>query len=107
MRDDETVTFYGATSSLEDNAWTTRIAEPSGEGVSRWHGDDDARRAVHDDQAQLLLGAKAGSVDFLKVRMRCGWRRCAAQIPGTARSEELCENLSDGCVRKAAYRGGW
>ena len=30
--------------SLEDSPWKTRIAEPKGKEVSRWHGDDDARR---------------------------------------------------------------
>jgi transposase len=46
--------------SLEDSAWKTRIAEPKGKGVSRWHGDDDARRAVYNNRARLLSGvAKA------------------------------------------------
>jgi hypothetical protein len=45
---------------LEDSAWKTRIAEPRGKGVSRWHGDDDARRAVYSNRARLLSGvAKA------------------------------------------------
>ncbi len=45
---------------LEDSPWKTRIAEPKGKGVSRWHGDDDARRAVYNNRARLLSGvAKA------------------------------------------------
>jgi hypothetical protein len=49
---------------LEDSAWKTRIVEPKGKGkgkgVSRWHGDDDARRAVYNNRARLLSGvAKA------------------------------------------------
>jgi IS5 family transposase len=45
---------------LEDSAWKTRIAEPKGKGISRWHGDDDARRAVYNNRARLLSGvAKA------------------------------------------------
>jgi hypothetical protein len=45
---------------LEDGPWKTRIAEPKGKGVSRWHGDDDARRAVYNNRARLLSGvAKA------------------------------------------------
>jgi hypothetical protein len=45
---------------LEDSAWKTRIAEPRGKGISRWHGDDDARRAVYNNRARLLSGvAKA------------------------------------------------
>ncbi len=31
---------------LEDSAWKSRIAEKKVAGVSRWHGDEDARRAV-------------------------------------------------------------
>jgi transposase len=41
---------------LEDSAWKTRIAEPKGKGISRWHGDDDARRAVYNNRARLLSG---------------------------------------------------
>jgi IS5 family transposase len=37
---------------LEDGPWKTRIAEPKGKGVSRWHGDDDARRAVYNNRAR-------------------------------------------------------
>jgi transposase len=45
---------------LEDGPWKTRIAEPKGKGISRWHGDDDARRAVYNNRARLLSGvAKA------------------------------------------------
>ena len=45
---------------LEDSAWKTRIAEPKGQGISRWHGDDEARRAVYNNRARLLSGvAKA------------------------------------------------
>jgi transposase len=45
---------------LEDGPWKTRIAEPKGKGVSRWRGDDDARRAVYNNRARLLSGvAKA------------------------------------------------
>jgi hypothetical protein len=45
---------------LEDSPWKTRIAEPKGKGVSRWHGDDAARRAVYNNRAWLLSGvAKA------------------------------------------------
>ncbi len=45
---------------FEDSAWKTRIAEPKGKGISRWHGDDEARRAVYNNRARLLSGvAKA------------------------------------------------
>lgn len=46
--------------SLEDGAWTTRIAEPKAKGFARWKGDQDARRAVYNNRARLLSGvAKA------------------------------------------------
>jgi hypothetical protein len=32
--------------SLDGGPWKTRIAEPRRDGFLRWHGDDDARRAV-------------------------------------------------------------
>src|SRR5580704_14055538 len=33
------------------------------------------------------FSAKAGSLDRLKVRMRCGWRRCVSQMRWTVRSD--------------------
>ena len=33
--------------------WKTRIAEPQRQGVARWHGDTDARRAVYNNRARL------------------------------------------------------
>jgi transposase len=41
---------------LEDGAWRSRIAEKKVAGVSRWHGDDEARRAVYDNRARLRSG---------------------------------------------------
>ena len=38
---------------LDGGAWKTRIAEPQRRGVSRWHGDQDARRAVYNNRARL------------------------------------------------------
>ena len=42
--------------ALEDGAWKSRIAEKKQPGVSRWHGDDDARRAVYNNRARLRSG---------------------------------------------------
>jgi hypothetical protein len=42
--------------SLDDGPWKTRIAEPRREGFLRWHGDDDARRAVVNNRTRLLSG---------------------------------------------------
>ena len=41
---------------LEDGAWRSRIAEKKVSGVSRWHGDAEARRAVYDNRARLRSG---------------------------------------------------
>ena len=41
---------------LEDGAWKSRIAEKKVPGVSRWHGDEAARRAVYNNRARLRSG---------------------------------------------------
>jgi hypothetical protein len=41
---------------LADGPWTTRISEPARRTVLRWHGDDDARRAVYANRVRLLSG---------------------------------------------------
>jgi transposase len=41
---------------LEDSAWKSRIAEKKVAGVSRWHGDEEARRAVYHNRARLRSG---------------------------------------------------
>src|SRR5215213_642854 len=38
---------------LDGGPWKTRIAEPQRRGVSRWHGDADARRAVYNNRTRL------------------------------------------------------
>ena len=38
---------------LDGGPWKTRIAEPQRKGVSRWHGDTDARRAVYNNRTRL------------------------------------------------------
>jgi transposase len=38
---------------LDGSPWKTRIAEPQRQGVSRWHGDEEARRAVYNNRARL------------------------------------------------------
>lgn len=41
---------------LEDSAWKTRIAEKKQAELSRWRGDDAARRAVYNNRARLRSG---------------------------------------------------
>ena len=38
---------------LEDGPWKSRIAEKKAAGVSRWRGDEEARRAVYSNRARL------------------------------------------------------
>jgi transposase len=46
--------------ALDDGAWKSRIAEKKVPDVSRWHGDEAARRAVYNNRARLRSGvAKA------------------------------------------------
>lgn len=45
---------------LEDGPWKSRIAAKKRPGISRWHGDIAARRAVYNNRVRLLSGvAKA------------------------------------------------
>jgi transposase len=39
--------------NLDGGPWKTRIAEPQRQGVSRWHDDKDARRAVYNNRVRL------------------------------------------------------
>ncbi len=41
---------------VHSGPWKTRIAEPRRDGFLRWHGDDDARRAVVNNRTRLLSG---------------------------------------------------
>jgi transposase len=41
---------------LEDGVWKSRIAEKKAAGVHRWHGDEEARRAVYNNRARLRSG---------------------------------------------------
>jgi transposase len=50
---------------LEDGPWKSRIAEKKAAGVSRWHGDEAARRAVYDNRARLRSGV---AKEALKLR---------------------------------------
>jgi transposase len=42
--------------ALGDGPWRSRIAERKARGVSRWHGDEAARRAVYNNRARLRSG---------------------------------------------------
>src|SRR6186713_967514 len=42
--------------ALDGGPWRTRISEPRRDEFSRWHGDDEARRAVTNNRTRLLSG---------------------------------------------------
>jgi transposase len=75
---------------LEDGAWKSRIAEKrAAAGVSRWRGDEAARRAVYNNRTRLRSGV---AKEALKLRA------------------ELCERgfalvLDRGGMRRAWLRG--
>ncbi|HET6518839.1 MAG TPA: transposase [Geminicoccaceae bacterium] len=73
----------------EGGTWKSRIAEKKGPGVARWHGDDEARRAVYANRS----------------RLRSGVARTAFRLRA-----ELCERsfalaLDRGGLRRAWLRG--
>lgn len=39
---------------LEDSEWKSRVSEPKPNGINRWKGDDDARRAYYNNRNRLL-----------------------------------------------------
>jgi len=51
--------------ALDDGAWKSRIAEKKVPDVSRWHGDEAARRAVYNNRNRLRSGAAKAA---LKLR---------------------------------------
>jgi transposase len=74
---------------LEDRVWKSRIAEKKVRGVHRWHGDEEARRAVYNNRARLRSGVAR---EAFKLRA------------------ELCERgfalvLDRGGMRRAWLRG--
>jgi transposase len=78
---------------LEDGPWKSRIAEKKQPDVSRWHGDEEARRAVYNNRERLRSGVAKEALkrraelcerSFALVLDRGGMRR--AWLGG-------CENL--------------
>jgi hypothetical protein len=45
---------------LEGGAWKSRVAEKKVAGVNRWHGDDEARRAVYNNRARPRRRSSSG-----------------------------------------------
>jgi transposase len=76
--------------ALEDGAWKSRIAEKKTAGVSRWRGDEAARRAVYNNRARLRSGA---AKEAFKLRAELVERSFAL-------------TLDRGGMRRAWLRGG-
>jgi transposase len=75
---------------LEDGPWKSRIAEKKPPDVSRWHGDEDARRAVYNNRARLQSGV---AKEAFKLRAELVERSFAL-------------TLDRGGMRRAWLRGG-
>jgi transposase len=58
---------------LEDGAWKSRIAEKKLRGVHRWHGDEEARRAVYNNRARLRSGAAKEAFRLRAERVERGF----------------------------------
>src|ERR671938_229874 len=93
--------------NLEDGAWKSRIAEEKGAGVSRWRGDEEARRAVYNNRARLRSGvakeafklrAELCERSFALVLDRGGMRRARLRGRGNLKKRYL--------VRVAGYNLG-
>jgi transposase len=76
--------------ALEDGPWKSRVAEKKATGVHRWHGDEDARRAVYNNRARLRSGAAR---EAFKLRAELVERSFAL-------------TLDRGGMRRAWLRGG-
>lgn len=58
---------------LEDGAWKSRIAEKKAVGVSRWRGDEAARRAVYNNRARLRSGVAKEAFRLRAERVERGF----------------------------------
>lgn len=74
----------GGLKDLEDGDWKSRVSEPKSNGIHRWHGDDDAKRAYYNNRARLLsevarqafkLRAELVERSFAHILDRGGMRR--------------------------------
>jgi transposase len=75
---------------LEDGAWKSRIAEKKRPDISRWHGDEEARRAVYNNRA----------------RLRSGVAREAFKLRTELVERSFAHVLDRGGMRRAWLRGG-
>jgi transposase len=74
---------------LDGGVWKTRIAEPQRKGISRWHGDTEARDAVYANRGRLR-----------SARAKAGMRK-RAEIA----ERSFAHNLERGGMRRTWLRG--
>ncbi|HZI18538.1 MAG TPA: transposase [Pyrinomonadaceae bacterium] len=89
---------------LEDGAWRSRIAEKKVPGVSRWHGDDEARRAVYNNRGRLRSGVAREAFELRAELCERGFAlvldRGGMHAPGlAARPREPAQALPRACRR--------
>jgi transposase len=80
----------GGLKELDDGAWKSRIAEKKTAGVSRWRGDEEARRAVYNNRA----------------RLRSGVAKEAFRLRAELVERSFALTLDRGGMRRAWLRGG-
>jgi transposase len=80
----------GRLKELEGGAWKSRIAEKKAAGVSRWRGDEEARRAVYNNRARLRSGVAREAFKLRAERVERGFAL----------------TLDRGGMRRAWLRGG-
>ena len=74
---------------LDDSVWKTRIAEPQRKGISRWHGDIEARDAVYAN----------------RNRLRSGRAKAAMRRRGEIVERSFAHTLDRGGMRRTWLRG--
>jgi len=59
--------------ALDGGPWKSRMSEPKRDGFSRWHGDDEARRALYNNRARLRSGVARQAFKLRAERVERGF----------------------------------
>jgi transposase len=59
--------------ALDGGPWKSRISEPHRDAFSRWHGDDEARRAVYNNRTRLRSGVARQAFKLRAERVERGF----------------------------------
>jgi hypothetical protein len=73
---------------LDGGPWRTRISEPQRRGVSRWHGDADARRAVYNNRTRLRSGVGQHALRKRAEIVECSFAHILNRVACAGRSYE-------------------